>query len=695
MVGYPAARTPRVSLLTAFGVLSALVVAGIGLVVGLVMADSIRSRAVADAARTGEVAANVGVRPFLEVADLQQDFVPLPDERIAAIDASLGSSLSPNGVVRIKVWNRQHWLVYSDNAALRRRWFAGVDPLEQAFAGEITSEITDLSGPEEREERDFGELLAVYVPLRDGGDGRFSSEPDAPVIGAFEIYLPFAPIRADIAADTQRLWIALATGLAVLYLVLFRLVARASRRIERQAAENVELATRDSLTGLVNRDAFLAAVDRRRPEVPGAGASASPGDDVVVLLDLDGFARINDTLGHEVGDELLAEVARRLAGPAGPDDLVARLGGDEFALLLAGVHPDEVMTRLSAFIRAVHEPVDVGGVRLDVHASFGAVAVGEDDDAITVLRRADIAMYAAKADQSVLEFFRPELDDFAAEALALASEVRAGMAGGQFTLNYQPKYALGDGSIVGAEALVRWQHPERGFVSPARFMPTVEALPIGRELTDHILATAIAACATWRAEGLDFGVSVNLSARDVNDPALVDVVESLLAANGVPAEVVTLELTEGSALANEDRTIEILLALRALGCGISIDDFGTGYASITYLAKLPATELKIDQSFVRDIDTEPQAQPIVRHCVALAHSLGFTATAEGVETTEEQAVLESMGCDVGQGYLVSKPLPYDQFVAFVRDRQRMEADRNAASGGGAGPVERTTQEVPA
>ena len=272
--------------------------------------------------------------------------------------------------------------------------------------------------------------------------------------------------------------------------------------------------------------------------------------------------------------------------------------------------------------------------------------------------------------------------------------MRAGIADGQFTLNYQPKYSLVDGSVVGAEALVRWQHPERGFVSPARFMPTVEALPIGRELTDHILATAMAACADWRAEGLEVGVSVNLSARDVNDPALVDVVVSLLAANGLAAEVVTLELTEGSALANEERTIEILGALRSLGCGISIDDFGTGYASITYLAKLPATELKIDQSFVRDIDTAAQAQPIVRHCVALAHSLGFTATAEGIETTEEQTVLVSMGCDVGQGYLVSKPLPYDQFVAFVRDRRRLDADRDAVAGIGDVPVSRTPQEVP-
>lgn len=694
MVGSLPARVPRISLLTAFGVLSALVVAGIGLVVGLVMADSIRSRAVADAARTGEVAANVGVRPFLEVADLQRDFVPLSDERIAEIDASLGSSLSPNGIVRIKVWNRQHWLVYSDNPALRRRWFAGPDPLEQSFAGAITSEITDLSGPEEREERDFGELLAVYVPLRDGGDGQFSSEPDAPVIGAFEVYLPFAPIRADIAADTRRLWIALATGLAVLYLVLFRLVARASRRIERQAAENVELATRDSLTGLVNRDAFLAAVDRRRSDTPGADGTAATAD-VVVLLDLDGFARINDTLGHEVGDDLLTEVAARLTGPAGPDDVVARLGGDEFALLLAGVDADDMVGRLSAFIGALHEPVDVGEVCLDVHASFGAVVVGEGDDAITVLRRADIAMYAAKADQSVLEFFRPELDDFASESLALASEVRAGMAGGQFSLVYQPKYSLADGAVVGAEALVRWQHPERGFVSPGRFMPTVEALPIGRELTDHILETALAACVQWRAEGLDLGVSINLSARDVNDPALVDVVASLLAANGLPAEVVTLELTEGSALANEDRTIEILRSLRALGCGISIDDFGTGYASITYLAKLPATELKIDQSFVRDLDSKTQTQPIVRHCVALAHSLGFTATAEGVETTEEQAVLESMGCDVGQGYLVSKPLPYDQFVQFVRDRPRTARDGDAGRADGGATTHRPQQEVPA
>ncbi len=649
------------SLLLVFGALSLAIVVGIGLALGAVLQDSIRSRAIADASRTGEVAAIVGVQPFLEVADLEQNFLPLAPERISALDDSLGSSLSPNGIVRLKVWNRQHWLIYSDNAQLRGRWFAGAETLEKAFEGELTSEITDLTAPEEREERDFGELLAVYVPLRLGLDGGFTSGTEGEVIGAFEIYLPFEPIASDIAADTRRLGIALAIGLAVLYLALFRLVAGASRRLRRQSERNLYLANHDSLTGLKNRDAFIVAVDDRRTTSETEGR----GVDLVVLLDLDRFQNINDTLGHEVGDELLRVVGARLLSEARSVDLVARLGGDEFAILLSATNEEQGEKLVGRFIRSLNEPIELGGVRLEIRASVGVSVHNGKLAGNEVLQQADIAMYAAKANHTVIEVFRPDLNQLTFESLELVSEVRSGIEEQQFALHYQPKYSIETGQFNGCEALVRWNHPVRGFVSPARFMPAVEQLPIGRELTDYILASAVAQLRVWQDLGFAFGISVNLSARDVNDPTLPPYIDSLLRRHDLDGRLLTLELTEGTVLTNEDRTISTLQQIRELGCGVSIDDFGTGYASLSYLIRLPATELKIDMSFIRDLDTNEQSRTIVQHCVDIAHSLGLTATAEGIETVEVESLLRTMGCDTGQGYLRSKPLPVDDFVSFI------------------------------
>lgn len=663
-------RRSRLTLVTKFGLVSLIAVAAIGVLLGVVLQRSVRQRAIADAARTGEVAANVGVRPFLTVADLSNNFIPLDAERVVALDATLGTSLSPGGVVRLKVWNRQHWLVYSDNAALRGRWFAGSELLEQAFEGRLTSEITDLTAPEEREERDFGELLAVYVPLRAAASGEFSTDGSGEVVGAFEVYLPWSPIAADIHSDTRRLWLALALGLGVLYLSVFRLVAGASRRLRVQADENLFLASHDTLTGLFNRDAFVTQL--------GSGLSASASHherslstaspfDVLLLFDLDGFQTVNDTLGHDRGDALLRIVGERFGGLVRAADVVARMGGDEFAVLLRHLPDQETATRLVArFLASLEQPIVLDGLSLEVRASVGAVMITDDTrPAERLLQQADIAMYAAKANQSVLEFFRPELDDFSSQALELASEVRAGIEGSHFVLYYQPKFDIATGVIVGAEALVRWLHPDRGFIAPGGFMPTVEQLPIGRDLTNFILDRAIEKLATWQQLERRLVVSVNLSARDVNDPDLPVLIAAMAEQHGADLSGLVVELTEGNALTNEARAIETLTRLRGLGCGVAVDDFGTGYASMSYLARLPATELKIDQSFVMKVLDDTQAANLVRHCVDIGHSLAMSVTAEGIETTAVLAALADLGCDTGQGYLVSRPLPDSDFEEFA------------------------------
>ena len=320
----------RVSLLTRFGVIGALVVVALGVVVGFLLREVIVERTMSDARRTAVSVAAVGVHAHLSPDDLARDFVPLEPDRITALDRAMAASTTEDGFSRLKIWNQQRWIVYSDNVALRGRWFPGDDLLDGALDGEITSEVTDLSSPDEFEESArFTELLAVYVPLRSDGE-RFVSLDDveAPVIGATEVYLPWEPIAADIRRDTGRLIALLATGLAVLYASLYRLVANASKRLRRQAAENDHLARHDQLTGLPNRLAF----DERAADRLGDGAA-------LLLFDLDRFQVVNDTLGHDVGDEVLREVGRRLVDRY-PEESLARLGGDEFIVLIPTGDPD-------------------------------------------------------------------------------------------------------------------------------------------------------------------------------------------------------------------------------------------------------------------------------------------------------------------------------------------------------------------
>ncbi len=649
-------------LVTIFGSVSLVIVVVIGLALGLFLRDTIRSRAFADAARSGEVSANLGVRPFMEASDLGLNVTPLPPERVQALDSALGSSLSTNGIVRINVWNSQQGLVYSDDPALAGRRFAPTEILERALAGEIT---TELNAPEERAEGESGELLAVYVPIRIGGDGAFTSvENGGVVIGAFEVYLPYAPIAANIRQDTQRLLVALGLGLAFLYLALFRIVVDAANRIRRQADQNLFLANHDKLTGLLNRDAFVRYAAHKISQ-KATPAEPEPGECTLLLvLSLDRFEVINETLGHSLGDQLLAVFADRLTRTIRSGDLAARIGGAEFGAVLTDVNVEDMDLPLTALLERLHAPVQLENLVVDIRASLGVVVLDGNTPMETALQHANIALSTAKADHTIVEFFRKELLGDSADTLKMAEQVRDGIENGEFVLHYQPKYSLATGVVNGSEALVRWNHPQRGFVLPGLFIAAVENLPVGRDLANHIIDMAIRDAALWQVSA-PVGVAVNLSARDVNDPALSGYVAERLRAYKLPAKLLTLELTEGSVLLNEGRAIQTLQELRDLGCGIAIDDFGTGYASLSYLVRLPATEMKIDQSFVQDLDTNEQSAQIVRHCIDIAQTMGLATVGEGIETQAIQDRLAALGCGSGQGYLYSRPQPFGSFVEFM------------------------------
>ena len=650
------------SLLARFGLLSFAMVLVMGLVLGRLLHDTVRDRVVGDAERTATIAARVGIIPAFDPADFTRNFAPPAADRLDALEDRLASSISDDGVVRVKVWNRQHWIIYSDNQRLIGRWFPSNALLRDSFAGRTASEVTDLSAPEELEEREFGSLLAVYVPLRVDATGRFTNRAEGDIVGSFEIYLPYAPIAATIRDDTMRLQIALAVGLLLLYLAVYRLVARASRRLERQSEENLHQALHDGLTGLPNRTLFSDRVEQ------ALALSRRDGTDVAVMIvDLDRFKEINDTLGHDHGDELLVQVGTRLAQRLRSSDSVARLGGDEFAILLPRVTtPDDARLVALELLRMLEEPVEIGGLELDIHASVGvAVSPMHGEDVGALLQHADVAMYVAKATHSRVELYDPSIDNNSHERLELAAELRQAIEDRQLVVHYQPKVDALTWRVVGAEALVRWQHPERGLLGPGLFLPAIEHTELMRPLTEFVLEEAVRQAAVWRRRGWDVPVGVNLSARSVADETLPGRVERLLRQHGLPPRALELELTESAVLLNPERAAKVLADVHAAGVSIAIDDFGSGYASVAYLTQFPLDSVKIDQQFVIPLLEDAKARSIVQFTIDLGRTLELSVVAEGVENEELAQALAELGCDVLQGYGICRPAAPDALDDFL------------------------------
>lgn len=636
-----------------------MLVVALGVVLGNRLQRTLEQRTVTDAIRAAEVAANVGIKQLVTPDDLTHDFVPLSAERRAALDASLGTSLSKNGIVRLKLWNRQHWIVYSDNPELVSRWFPGDELIEASFRGRTTSEITDLEGAEELEERKFGQLLAVYVPLRAEG-GEFTSGDSGTVVGAFEIYLPYTPIAAAIAADTRSLYATLIVGLAILYVALFRLVAGASRRLRRQARENAHQATHDARTGLANRRLLSETIDRTLRE-RGDGQFV-----IMALLDIDRFKEINDTLGHHFGDLVLAQVATRLTDHFGRHATVASLGGDEFAVLMPPTTAIEDVAALGVAIGTTLEaPFSIDGIEVAVRGSIGLAVA--PDDAVTseqLVQRADVAMYVAKRNHSHFRRYHPSIDGYDPEHLRTAADVRRAMDAGEFELAYQPKVDFDTGVVHGVEALVRWHHPERGLLAPDKFLPIIEHTELIGSLTHHLLEQALGQWRRWADRGWDIPIAVNLAARTVLEPDLHRRILDALARHGAPVSALELELTESAVLADPDEARLALERLHAAGLQLAVDDFGTGYASIAYLTELPVDVVKIDMSFARYVTTDPKAAAIVRFTVDLARHLDLQLIAEGVEDAATFDELARLGCDIAQGYHVCRPKFADDLTAW-------------------------------
>jgi len=428
------------------------------------------------------------------------------------------------------------------------------------------------------------------------------------------------------------------------------------------------LAHHDALTGLPNRAAFIEQVEALLPALQAAGSRLA-----LLFIDLDHFKRVNDSLGHLVGDTLLQTIAQRLKHTLRTGDLVSRFGGDEFLVLLAGGTPlaavQEVANKL---LLAIGAPVDVEGESISVTPSIG-IAVFPRDGASSdeLIKHADIAMYHAKAKgRAACTFFEPAMAEAAYTELALESQLAQAIRDQAFVLHYQPQLSLQDGSVVGFEALIRWAHPDLGLLDPDAFIPVAESRRLMLPIGDWVLREALRQAAEWRASGLiAVPVAVNLSSMQFQAQDFVDLVERRLAEAGVPGSALELELTERMLMDELDAVQAALQRLRGLGVRIAVDDFGTGYTSLGRLKHLPVDRLKIDRSFVHDLPQDRGSAAIARAIIQMAHSLDLKTVAEGVENDAQRQWLREQGCDELQGFVAARPMPAEALEDWLRERR--------------------------
>ena len=504
------------------------------------------------------------------------------------------------------------------------------------------------------------------------------------VLGEFVVsYMGLALFSVMVAITTQTigLW-AIAVFIAPLafaWQMLHRThsLQITSEELAEKQRENEYQAYHDHLTGLPNRLLFRERLGE------AIDAAASDGRRIaVMLMDLDHFKEINDSLGHHVGDQLLAAVGPRLANTLREDDLMARLGGDEFGVLVPDVPDDETAISIARrLIEGLHHPVTVEELDLDVSASIGiAFYPDHATDADSLLQHADVAMYASKEAGTAFEIYDERVDTHKPELVMLVSQVRPGIDQGQFRMYYQPKIRLSDGRVAGAEALIRWHHPALGRLAPGDFLPLIEKTVLLEPLTHWALNDVLRTWRRWSEDGIRIPVAVNVSPRTLLDADLPDVVGQLLDRWGVPPRFLRLELTENFLVADSGRSDAVLHGLSRVGVGLSIDDFGTGFSSLSYLKRLPIEEIKVDRSFVSHMLERVEDFTIVRATVELGRNLGLRVVAEGVQDRDTFDRLGDFGCDEAQGFYLSRPLEPEDFWEWLSTREMSaEATEPAAS----------------
>jgi diguanylate cyclase (GGDEF)-like protein len=588
----------------------------------------------------------MAIAPALTGADLDQQLTAAERQRLQdATDLAIFSG----SVIRLRLRGFSGRVVFSDNG-----FTAGALPTSHhAFRVAVVGR-TDVAIVQDPDGAS-GQVIRVLQPVVAKATGQST--------GVLELYLPYSTIAKQVQAQMRRTYWRLAAGLTALYAVLALIAWSTTRRLRRHATQHQHEALHDALTGLPNRKWFR---ERAEDAVERGQCGA------IVLVDLDRFKDVNDTLGHHAGDELLGVVAQRLPASLRTDDTVARLGGDEFGLILPGIldagHALELLARVREELAA---PVVLHEVPLSIEASFGVALYPAHGNTVEVLlQHADAAMYQGKRGTSGIVVYESANATHPTQWLIVQGELRRALEHHELVLHYQPKVELATGQVCGVEALVRWNHPQRGLLPPAEFLPAVEQSSLIDPLTTWVLRRALTDHASWTALGLPWPVAVNVSARNLEVEAFPESVAELLAEFGVPANQLNLEITETALAADAVAAARTVAVLAGQGIAISIDDFGEGYTSLSQLRTLPIAELKIHQSFVMDLERDERDRAIVRSLIGLADGLGCRVTAEGVETADAASWLAAAGCECAQGYLFAKPLPYDELV----NRYRRHAD---------------------
>jgi len=571
-------------------------------------------------------------------------------ERLANRDVLVGDTL------RLVLYGRDGRITFSNDPAL-----AGTRPAtpqaRAALDGRVTKAVTTIGvglNPTPRK------VLKVFVPVPFAG----SPEP-AGVLELAEDYEPIAHAgRKGLLPVLGILQLVLLT----LYVSFFPLLRRVTARLRGQVEQIEKLALYDALTGLANRRLF-------RDRVEHALVSAKRANEgfALMLLDLDRFKEINDTLGHQTGDAVLEELATRLRGVSRASDTVARLGGDEFALVLGGARDGTSALFVAERIRrALDQPFAIDGLTLQLETSIGIAVFPEHGaDAESLLRHADIALYASK-EAHVPVVYEAKHNQHSHARLGLVGEIKRAIEDKEFVVHYQPEVDLATGETLCVEALVRWLHPTRGVLLPDAFIPVARQSALIRPITRYVLDAALGQCRAWHDAGVPVTVAVNLAERDLADSRLEEEVSEALRRWKLDPPTLELEIPESAVMTDPERVQKMLHRLSRRGVRLAIDDFGSGYASFSHLKELPVDVLKIDKSFVQNMGTNDEDDAIVRSTIELAHSLGLRVVAEGVESEEILERLAALGCDLAQGYCLSKPVPADQTSKWLRTAVRRD-----------------------
>jgi diguanylate cyclase len=626
----------------------------LGLLLGASYRAEARQRGLAEAQSEARLVAQTAVDPVL-------DGRPLSDGISAGEKSDLQRlvkhAVGNHDILRMRLRDLSGQVVFSDDGSGFRQ--KPEDEALDAARGKVVERLTPLNSDENDRGAAGPESVEIYMPLSAGGQNQR--------VGVLELYLPYAPIDADVSAGLHTLYLYLALGLAALYLVLFAISVSVSHRLRYQVRLNKFLAEHDALTDLPNRTLF-----HRRAQRAIKRASRRNESVTLAIIDLDRFKEINDALGHQNGDRLLVELAKRFEANMRPKDTIARLGGDEFGVILTGdAHPEAVLAQLRDLIEL---EVQVSGLPVSIESSIGfAVAPQDGLDVDELMQRADVAMYVAKSEHAGVARYDRALDNYDAANLGLIAELRRAISEDELVLHYQPKARVSDGRIDALEALVRWQHPTLGLLQPDRFIPLAEPTDLIERLTEWVLGRALTDIRDLGPNMEHVAVAVNVSARSLSRPDFAERVIDTLDVLGVEHHRLIVEITETALLVDPPRAAALLAELAAAGVSVSIDDFGVGQTSLGYLSSLPLEELKIDRSFVADITTNGAHMAIVRSIVDLGHNLGFRVVAEGVETDEVLGALGETQCDLAQGFLIARPMTLAKLIAWSADLESASA----------------------